>query len=47
LRRLNESTAAEAASDPVAFRRRSEHVMAAGELALTLAPYEVARVDPA
>ena len=47
LRRLNESTAAEAAADPVAFRRRSEPVMAAGELALTLAPYEVIRVDPA
>ena len=47
LRRLNESTAAEAAADPTAFRRRSESVEAAGELELTLAPYEVVRVDPA
>ena len=47
LRRLNESTAAGAAADPSAFRRRSETVGAAGELELTLAPYEVVRVDPA
>jgi hypothetical protein len=47
LRRLNESTAAEAGSDPAAFRRHSERVEAAGELALTLEPYEVVRVDPA
>ena len=47
LRRLNESTAAEAAADPAAFRRRSESVEAAGALELTLTPYEVVRVDPA
>jgi hypothetical protein len=47
LRRLNESTAAEAAADPGGFRRRSEPVAAAGRLELTLAPYEVVRVDPA
>ena len=47
LRRLNASTAAEAAADPAAFRRHSEIVQAAGELELTLEPYEVVRVDPA
>jgi D-apionolactonase len=47
LRRLNESTAAEASSDPAAFRRRAERVEAAGELELRLAPYEVVRVEPA
>jgi D-apionolactonase len=47
LRRLNESTAAEAAADPTAFRRHSEGGEAAGELELRLAPYEVVRVDPA
>lgn len=47
LRRLNESTAAEAAAEPAAFRRRSEPVTAAGELGLRLGPYEVVRVDPA
>jgi hypothetical protein len=47
LRRLNESTAAEAAADPAAFRRRPERVEAAGEVELTLGPYEVVRVDPA
>ena len=47
LRRLNASTAADAASDPAAFRQRSEIVEAAGELELTLDPYEVVRVDPA
>ena len=47
LRRLNESTAAEAGADPAAFRRRFDSVEAAGELELTLDPYEVVRVDPA
>jgi hypothetical protein len=47
LRRLNESTAAEAGADPATFRGRSESVEAAGELELTLDPYEVVRVDPA
>jgi D-apionolactonase len=47
LRRLNEETAAEAASDPRAFRRRVQTATADGELALVLAPYEVVRVDPA
>ena len=47
LRRLNEQTAAEAASDPQAFRRRVEAAIADGELTLVLAPYEVVRVDPA
>ncbi len=46
LRRLNESTAAEAGADPAAFRGHAERVEAAGELALTLDPYEVVRVDP-
>jgi D-apionolactonase len=45
LRRLNEETAAEAAGDPHAFRERWEVVAADGELELTLAPYEVVRVD--
>jgi hypothetical protein len=45
LRRLNESTAAQAAADPRAFRVRSEPATAVGELALTLEPYEVVRVD--
>lgn len=47
LRRLNEETAAEAASDPRAFRRRVEAATSDGELTLVLAPYEVVRVDPA
>ena len=47
LRRLNESTAGEATADPPAFRARGEASAAGGELALTLAPYEVVRVDPA
>ncbi len=46
LRRLNESTAHEAESDPGAFRGRSEPASASGELRLMLAPYEVVRVDP-
>jgi hypothetical protein len=46
LRRLNESTAAEAGANPSAFRRRSESATAGGELALTLQPYEVVRIDP-
>lgn len=47
LRRLNETTAARAASDPAAFRASSEAASAEGELELMLAPYEVVRVDPA
>ena len=47
LRRLNEATAAHAASDPAAFRASSEAASADGELELTLAPYEVVRIDPA
>ena len=47
LRRLHETTAAEAAADPAAFRRAGEPARAAGELPLLLAPYEVVRVDPA
>ncbi len=47
LRRLNESTASEAASDPAAFRARLDTATAAGELSLTLQPYEVVRIDPA
>mgnify|MGYP006170868423 CR=1 FL=1 len=34
-------------TDPAAYRRPAESVEAAGELELTLAPYEVVRVDPA
>jgi hypothetical protein len=47
LRRLNEATAAQAASDPIAFRASSDAASADGELELTLAPYEVVRIDPA
>ncbi len=47
LRRLNESTAAQSASAPAAFRAISEVTSAEGELELTLAPYEVVRIDPA
>ena len=46
LRRLNESTAGEATEDPPAFRARGDASSASGELTLTLAPYEVVRVDP-
>ena len=45
LRRLDESSAGDAASDPSSFRRSGETVVADGELALTLAPYEVVRID--
>ena len=47
LRRLNETTAPQAASDPAAFRASSEPASADGELVLGLAPYEVVRIDPA
>jgi hypothetical protein len=47
LRRLNEETAAEAARDPHTFRRRAGVVPVEGRLTLSLAPYEVVRVDPA
>ena len=46
LRRLNEETAAKAGASPEAFRSESETVRADGALELTLAPYEVARIDP-
>ena len=46
LRRLNEETAGEATADPGTFRARGERSAASGKLALTLAPYEVVRVDP-
>ena len=45
VRRLNESTAALAGADPKAFRAYSERLTARGVLALTLAPYEVVRLD--
>jgi D-apionolactonase len=45
LRRLNESTAAEAAADPQAFRAGNEPAAAEGHFALTLGPYEVVRID--
>ena len=47
LRRLNEATAARACSDPAAFRAEAEQVRAAGTLEITLAPYEVLRIQPA
>ncbi len=47
LRRLNESAAADAGANPTAFREHSESATAAGQLALTLQPYEVVRIDPA
>jgi hypothetical protein len=47
LRRLNEATAAQAAADPVGFRGSTQAASAGGELVLTLAPYEVVRVDAA
>lgn len=47
LRRLNETTAGEAAADPAGFRRRFERTSAPGDLTLTLQPYEVVRIDPA
>jgi hypothetical protein len=47
LRRLGESTAAEAAEDPAGYRRSVETVQADGRLALTLTPYEMVRVGPA
>lgn len=46
LRRLNESAAAEAGANPTAFRGQSEAATAAGQLALTLQPCEVVRIDP-
>jgi D-apionolactonase len=47
LRRLNESTASEAAAEPHAFRARTDPAVATVELALGLGPYEVVRIDPA
>ncbi len=45
LRRLNASTAGEAAADPAGFRTRWEPVRVSGELVLRLFPWEVVRVD--
>jgi hypothetical protein len=46
LRVLDEETAVEARDDPAAFRARRERAEAAGgELALTLRPYAVVRID--
>lgn len=47
LRRVDEATADEAAADPSVFRQRSQPASASGELALSLGPYEVLRIDPA
>jgi D-apionolactonase len=47
IRRLNETTAAAAGSDPARFRAAVESADVAGDLALRLGPYEVVRVDPA
>lgn len=46
LRRLNAATAERAAAEPDAFRRESERAEAVDELALSLEPYEVVRIDP-
>jgi hypothetical protein len=47
LRRLNEETAATATAEPEAFRGSGEPAAPeGGELALTLGPYEVVRIDP-
>ncbi|HET9241958.1 MAG TPA: hypothetical protein VFN99_00855, partial [Gaiella sp.] len=45
LRRLSAATADEAAARPADFRARREQADAHGELALTLEPYEVVRID--
>ena len=45
LRRLNAVTAAEAAFAPEAFRSRAQTRHADGALELTLAPFEIARID--
>lgn len=47
LRRLDEATAGVAAVDPATFRGSGEPATAAGQLGLTLSPYEVVRIDPA
>jgi hypothetical protein len=46
LRRLQETTLQAATSDPLAFRETVEHVDSVGELALSLAPYEVVTINP-
>ena len=46
LRRLNETTAAVAGSDPKRFRATVEPVEVSGDLVLRLERYEVVRVDP-
>jgi hypothetical protein len=45
LRRLNETTAAAAGSEPESFRATVESTEASGELGLRLAAYEVVRID--
>jgi D-apionolactonase len=45
IRRLNAETAELAISDPQKFRSRFETISSTGELTLTLAPFEVARLD--
>jgi hypothetical protein len=47
LRRLHAESAEQAASRPAEFRAGGETVEARYELALSLAPYEVVRIDPA
>jgi hypothetical protein len=47
LRRLNETTAAAAGSEPESFRAGGERSDVSGDLVLRLEPYEVVRVDPA
>lgn len=47
LRRLNEASAGLAGKRPSAFRSETEAVRVRGHLELTLAPYEVVRIQPA
>jgi hypothetical protein len=47
LRRLNETTATAAGSEPERFRAAAEREQVSGDLVLRLEPYEVVRVDPA
>jgi hypothetical protein len=45
LRRLNAETAELAAFDPASFRTRTERLTSVGTLELTLAPFEITRLD--
>jgi len=47
LRRLNAGSVELAAFDPASFRSKTERLRADGTIALTLAPFEVARLDAA